>query len=112
MSDLPSRRDFMKLLLQVPCTTALLNWSGLLLMSNQDKETPYNSEEHYYGMGVQISKCIGCGRCAEACKIENDVPDEPFFFKTWVERYLIYSDGKTHVDSPNGGINGYPSVGN
>ena len=40
--------------------------------------------KHYYGMGVDVDKCIGCGRCADACKTENDVPREPFFFRTWI----------------------------
>lgn len=48
-----------------------------------------------YGMGVQIDKCIGCGRCVEACKEENDVPPEPFYFRTWVERYVIRKSGTT-----------------
>jgi len=61
-----------------------------------------------YGMGIDVSKCIGCGRCAAACKIENDVPDEPEFFNTWVERYVIRTDGEVVVDSPNGGIDGFP----
>jgi len=70
----------------------------------------YNPYEHHWGMGIDINKCIGCGRCANACKKENNVPEEPFFFKTWVERYQIYEDGSTVVDSPNGAINGF--VGN
>jgi Fe-S-cluster-containing dehydrogenase component len=60
-------------------------------------------------MGVQIDKCIGCGRCAFACKEENDVPRDPFYFRTWVERYVIDKDGKVLVDSPEGGINGFPA---
>ena len=51
-----------------------------------------------YGMGVQIDKCIGCGRCVAACKEENGVPDEPFYFRTWVERYVIRKEG-TEVQS-------------
>lgn len=62
----------------------------------------------HYGMGVDVNKCIGCGRCAMACKRENDVPREPFFFRTWVERYVMVHDGETMVDSPNGGIDGFP----
>jgi tetrathionate reductase subunit B len=49
----------------------------------------YDPTKHDYGMGIQVDKCIGCGRCVEACKTENDVPKEPFFFRTWVERYVI-----------------------
>lgn len=64
--------------------------------------------QRLYGMGIDISKCIGCGRCAAACKIENDVPDEDKFFNTWIERYVIGTDGEVTVDSPNGGIDGFP----
>ena len=46
-----------------------------------------------YGMGIQVEKCIGCGRCVEACKEENSVPVEPFYFRTWVERYIIRKNG-------------------
>src|SRR3990167_7172042 len=46
----------------------------------------YNGDKHYYGMGIEIDKCIGCSRCVEACKAENDVPQEPFYFRTWIER--------------------------
>jgi len=41
----------------------------------------------------------------EACKSENNVPRDPFFFRTWVERYVIQEDGDSVVDSPNGGKN-------
>ncbi|MCJ7757417.1 MAG: 4Fe-4S dicluster domain-containing protein, partial [Gillisia sp.] len=59
-----------------------------------------------WGMGVDIEKCIGCGKCAEACKIENNVPKEPFYFRTWVEQYTVKKDGEVKIESPNGGIGG------
>jgi tetrathionate reductase subunit B len=52
-----------------------------------------------HGMGIQVDKCIGCGRCAEACKEENAVPQEPFYFRTWVERYVIKADGEVVVQN-------------
>ncbi len=51
----------------------------------------------WYGYGVSVDKCIGCGRCMDACKTENDVPREPFFFRTWVERYILRKHGATTV---------------
>jgi len=70
----------------------------------------YDPTEHNYAMGVNIKKCIGCARCADACKNENKVPREPHFFRTWVERYVIPEEGEPIVESPNGGIDGYPEI--
>ncbi len=61
----------------------------------------------WYGFGFDIEKCIGCGSCAAACKKENNVPEEPFYFRTWVEHYTIKTDGTVKVESPNGGIDGF-----
>ena len=103
------RREFLADLVKFPCATLLLGVSGPIkaLASAGDE---YQASEHRYAMGVQIEKCIGCGKCVEACKIENDVPMEPYYFRTWVERYIIYADGEVSVDSPNGGINGFPPI--
>jgi tetrathionate reductase subunit B len=62
---------------------------------------PYKAREHYYGMGIEIGKCIGCSRCVEACKAENNVLRDPFFFRTWIERYVIKKDGEVTVESIN-----------
>lgn len=61
----------------------------------------------WYGIAIDIEKCIGCGSCAKACKIENNVSSEPFFFRNWVEQYTITNDEETIVVSPNGGIDGF-----
>ena len=70
----------------------------------------YDPRQHYYGMGVDVDKCIGCGRCAVACKEENSVPRDPHHFRTWVERYILHEDADATVDSPNGGIDGFPEA--
>ncbi len=56
---------------------------------------------------VDTYKCVGCGFCVKACKLENEVPMEANASRTWVERYVIKHDGQVVADSPNAGIDGY-----
>ncbi len=67
----------------------------------------YKAEDHDWAFIVDTAKCIGCGRCARACKRENNVSWEPQYHRTWVERYSFTADGEVHVDSPDGGIDGF-----
>lgn len=59
--------------------------------------TKENGKKRLFGFGVQVDRCIGCVRCVHACKNENNVPKEPFYFRTWVERYIIQQDGNVIV---------------
>lgn len=104
------RREVLLEMMRLPCSAVLLSFCGPLSALAQTGDGEYDASEHYYGMGIQIDRCIGCGRCVEACKTENDVPREPRYFRTWVERYTVNSEGEATVDSPQGGIDGFPPL--
>jgi len=105
-----SRRDFFQKLLKIGAGASVLSLGGLVGKSfGKYKEFPdYDPAAHRYGMGIDVKSCIGCGKCVKACKEENGVPKEPFYFRTWIERYSILTSGKTIVDSPLGGSDGIP----
>jgi len=66
----------------------------------------YDWTKHKWGFGVDATKCIGCLRCVEACKNENDVPKNAHQFRTWVERYVkIEDDPQVHIDSQSDPVN-------
>ena len=100
-----SRRDFLKK------TGALAGGVVFVSMINPFKRVYATKKPRgkgkWYGVGIDIEKCIGCANCARACKNENDVPKEPFFFRNWVEQYTITNEEEVKVISPNGGIDGF-----
>lgn len=61
-----------------------------------------------YAFIVNTETCIGCGKCAAACRAENNVP--PGSYRTWVERYTELHDNSVEVDSPHGGEHGFEPV--
>jgi tetrathionate reductase subunit B len=101
-----SRRDFFKagtiIVGGVTVASSLIPFDGVLFATEPPKE-----DGKWYGIGIDIDKCIGCGKCANACKLENNVPKAPFYFRSWVEQYTIKNDGTIKVESPNGGIDGF-----
>jgi Fe-S-cluster-containing dehydrogenase component len=60
----------------------------------------YDWSKHRWAFGVAVERCIGCLRCVEACKIENDVVLDPNHFRTWVERYAyLEGEREPRIDS-------------
>jgi len=109
MSD---RRQFLAtagrfLLFATPAAAAFLEH---VLEGGPEPSAEYKETRHWWGMVIDIERCIGCGNCVRACKKENDVPLEPYYFRTWVERYHVPGGTSEHpeVDSPNGGYDGFP----
>ncbi len=102
-----SRRNFIKksaaLAGTILATSTLGSFKAIIFAAAE----PEDPTKAWYGIGIDIEKCIGCGMCAKSCKLENNVPQEPFFFRSWVEQYTIKNDGEIKVESPNGGIDGF-----
>ena len=100
------RRQFLKLGLY---STAGVLVGSFFAFAKTEKDIGVKSYEDLlkfdWGYIVDTTRCIGCGSCVRACKVENEVPDT--FFRTWVERYEISDSKKVHVDSPNGAIESF-----
>ena len=95
------RRQFIKLGIY---TTAGVLVGSFFAFADSDKKIEVKGYEdllkYDWGYIVDTTRCIGCGACVRACKIENGVSEQ--YFRTWVERYEISKDEKVRVDSPKG----------
>ena len=102
-----NRRDFLKKSGSVLKGGVFLYTAELLIPQIiwANTGTQYNWEKHLYGYVVDTNACIGCGRCVNACKEENNIPDG--FYRTWIERYLITEHEEALIDSPKGGLEGF-----
>jgi tetrathionate reductase subunit B len=113
-----ARRDFLSRLgLAATCTGAVVGVGALGVIPNVSAKTEsseagsfptkdYDWTKHRWAFGVDATKCIGCLRCVEACKRENDVPRDAHHFRTWVERY-VYLEGeeRARIDSQQDPVN-------
>jgi tetrathionate reductase subunit B len=66
----------------------------------------FDWSKHSWAFGVDATRCIGCLRCVEACKKENNVPRDAHHFRTWVERYVtLEGEEKARIDSQADPVN-------
>ena len=78
--------------------------AGFLKVAPAGAEATAEPAGKLWGFGVNADKCIGCARCVIACKAENNVPKPPFFYRTWVERYMIPREGEAIVTNIHTGL--------
>jgi len=101
-----SRRDFLKNTLKTTLASAL-PLSTLRLLSPAEVKAYTGDSSIRWVFLVDTEKCVGCGLCVKACKLENEVPYDPPVSRTWVERYVLMKNGQSHIDSPNSGRDGF-----
>nr|VFJ66033.1 MAG: Fe-S-cluster-containing dehydrogenase component [Candidatus Kentron sp. FM]VFJ66136.1 MAG: Fe-S-cluster-containing dehydrogenase component [Candidatus Kentron sp. FM] len=99
------RRNFLKGMLSGSLSVAVPAGAWTLPIRAPQRETNDNGPD--YAFVVDVNQCIGCGKCVEACKGENHVPDE--VTRTWVERYVA-TDRGIYVDSPKTALEGFPEA--
>jgi tetrathionate reductase subunit B len=101
-----SRRDFLKNTLKTTLASAL-PLSTLRLLSPAEVKAYTGDSSIRWVFLVDTRKCVGCGLCVKACKLENEVPYDVPVTRTWVERYVLMKNGRSHIDSPNAGRDGF-----
>lgn len=99
-----NRRDFLNL--------SLKGLAGITLAKGLDKifqprEGLASLKPVRWVFLVDTYKCIGCGFCVKACKLENEIPYEADVSRTWVERYVVTRDGRVFADTPKEARDGF-----
>lgn len=100
-----SRRDFLKTGLKATAGIGLSALIGQNIFAGGTASSKQLSRRWVFL--VNTYKCVGCGLCVRACKLENEIPYDVPVTRTWVERYVMKKDGTVIADSPNGGRDGY-----
>ncbi len=101
-----SRRDLLKTALTATAAAAL-PIAAFRFLSPTEVRAAVADPALRWGFLVDTEKCVGCGFCVKACKLENEVPYDAPVSRTWVERYIVTKDGQTHIDSPMAGRDGF-----
>ncbi len=109
-----SRRDFLKrtglvaagILAPAAALELIFSLKGASSANAQVTTTAAQTQPHWQFL-ADTNKCVGCGFCVKACKLENDVPYAADASRTWVERHVVTKDGVSHIDSPAAGRDGF-----
>jgi Fe-S-cluster-containing dehydrogenase component len=104
-----TRRDFLKTALS-GTIASVLPLGGLRILKPGEVRAEIEKTNVRWGFLVDTYKCVGCGFCVKACKLENEVPYDAPVTRTWIERYVILKDGRVFADTPMGGRDGFVSL--
>ena len=99
-----NRRDFLNLSLKGLAGIALAKGLDEIF---QPREGLASLKPVRWVFLVDTYKCIGCGFCVKACKLENEIPYEANVSRTWVERYVVTRDGRVFADTPKEARDGF-----
>lgn len=102
-----SRRNFLKLSLGSAAVCGLSGAAAGKLIASEHEKPQHYSGSTRWGFLIDTYKCVGCGFCVRACKLENEIPYGTSVSRTWVERYVIKNDGSVIADSPMAARDGY-----
>lgn len=106
MTEKISRRDFLKKT-TIAAAGVLVPVAALEILSPARAQALKTDPALRWVFLVDTYKCVGCGLCVKACKLENEVPYDANASRTWVERYVLTKDGGFHADSPKAGRDGF-----
>lgn len=101
-----NRRDFLKIGF-VTVAGMIIPIGAFEILKPEALASLKHSKKKRWGFVVDTTKCVGCGMCVKACKLENEVPMQSNVSRTWVERYVVTKDGDVIIDSPKEGRYGF-----
>lgn len=91
------RREFLKIILKGSAALTLAGAAGETFRPAFVQAAPKPLRWVFL---VDTYRCIGCGFCVKACKLENEIPFDADVSRTWVERYVVTKEGKVFADTP------------
>ncbi|MFU8818487.1 MAG: 4Fe-4S dicluster domain-containing protein [Desulfurivibrio sp.] len=103
-----NRRNFLKKAGLVTVAGMTLPLSALKMLTPSEAVALTTGDKaKRWGFVVDTTKCVGCGLCVKACKLENNTPYESNVARTWVERYVQRKSGRVTIDSPGQARGGF-----
>lgn len=100
-----TRRNFVRGLLRF--TLGLAGAASVATVALRKRAMGKKGKAPRWAFLVDTYKCVGCGFCVKACKMENDIPYDAYVTRTWVERYVLTKSGEVLADTPHGGRDGF-----